>query len=300
VKDTEDWERSVATSGMPPLRSRRRAGDEFRARLVAGELGPLRLAELVTPASDCFRDARSVRAADYGLCQIDVIVDGHARAEQYGRQAELGRADLVVIDPARPVRFTSSATTSVTILVPRRLLGLGPDDLALLVRGAHPRRPRPRCAGVLAGPRHGTVAGRIPGRGRGPLGGAVVDLIAVALRAQLGRPRPATDEELRTRILTFIEARLPDRDLSPVSIAAAHHTSVRRLHQLFEVEPVTVAALIRRLRLERCRGDLADPAHRRLPVAAIAARWGFPDPAHFSRLFKAAYGRTAAELRTLR
>jgi len=26
------------------------------------------------------------------------------------------------------------------------------------------------------------------------------------------------------------------------------------------------------------------------PVAAVGARWGYPDPAHFSRLFKAAYG----------
>ena len=25
-------------------------------------------------------------------------------------------------------------------------------------------------------------------------------------------------------------------------------------------------------------------------MAAIGARWGYPDPAHFSRLFKAAYG----------
>jgi AraC-like DNA-binding protein len=26
------------------------------------------------------------------------------------------------------------------------------------------------------------------------------------------------------------------------------------------------------------------------PVAAVGARWGYPDPAHFSRLFKATYG----------
>jgi AraC-like DNA-binding protein len=25
-------------------------------------------------------------------------------------------------------------------------------------------------------------------------------------------------------------------------------------------------------------------------VAAVGARWGYPDPAHFSRLFKATYG----------
>jgi AraC-like DNA-binding protein len=31
-------------------------------------------------------------------------------------------------------------------------------------------------------------------------------------------------------------------------------------------------------------------------VAAVAARWGFADPAHFSRLFKTTYGYNAATL----
>jgi AraC-like DNA-binding protein len=33
------------------------------------------------------------------------------------------------------------------------------------------------------------------------------------------------------------------------------------------------------------------------PISAIAARWGFPDPAHFSRLFKATYGRSPRQFR---
>jgi AraC-like DNA-binding protein len=56
---------------------------------------------------------------------------------------------------------------------------------------------------------------------------------------------------------------------------------------------LTVAALIRQRRLERCHADLAGTDHT---VAAVAARWGFADPAHFSRLFKARYGYTAAAL----
>ncbi|MEV6342924.1 helix-turn-helix transcriptional regulator [Actinoplanes sp. NPDC051851] len=75
--------------------------------------------------------------------------------------------------------------------------------------------------------------------------------------------------------------------LGSAAVAAAHHISVRRLHQLFRHEPLTVAAQIRHDRLERCRDDLAAG---RGTVSAIAARWGFGDPAHFSRLFRAAYG----------
>ncbi|WP_329066767.1 helix-turn-helix domain-containing protein [Streptomyces sp. NBC_01429] len=121
----------------------------------------------------------------------------------------------------------------------------------------------------------------------------MIELISVALEAQLGDARPCPDEALRDRVLGYIEARLSDRDLVPAGIAAAHHISVRRLHKLFEDQPLTVAALIRRRRLERCRADLT---HSDRTVAAVAARWGFGDPAHFSRLFKATYGYGAAAL----
>jgi AraC-like DNA-binding protein len=34
-----------------------------------------------------------------------------------------------------------------------------------------------------------------------------------------------------------------------------------------------------------------------VPVSAVAARWGLPDPAHFNRLFKRTYGLPPAEYR---
>jgi AraC-like DNA-binding protein len=72
---------------------------------------------------------------------------------------------------------------------------------------------------------------------------------------------------------------------------------VRYLYRLFEAQGTTVAAWIRHRRLERCRADLADPALGGAPVSAVAVRWGLPDPAHFSRLFKRAYGLPPAEYR---
>ncbi|WP_461012534.1 helix-turn-helix domain-containing protein, partial [Streptomyces capparidis] len=69
------------------------------------------------------------------------------------------------------------------------------------------------------------------------------------------------------------------------------------LYTLFNAQGLTVAARIRQRRLEHCRRDLADPALRSRPVRAIAARWGFTDPAHFSRTFRAAYGITPRDHR---
>ncbi len=46
-------------------------------------------------------------------------------------------------------------------------------------------------------------------------------------------------------------------------------------------------------------GLLADPRLRHLPVQAIGARWGMPDPARFNRAFRTAYGTPPAVYRAL-
>ncbi|MFJ4831995.1 helix-turn-helix domain-containing protein [Streptomyces sp. NPDC088747] len=276
-------------SGLPPLRGDRHTGEDFRADLVSRDLGPLRLTELVTPEGECFRDARSARACDSELWQVEVVTRGQVRAEQGGSTAVLGPMDLVLIDPSRPVRFASSATTHVTMLMPRHLLRLGADDVARLVGvGIRGDRGPGALVSSLVRDMARTVDGfRAHEADRSAA--AVIELIAVTLASRLGDVRPVEDDVLRTRVIGFIEARLSDRDLTPAKVAAAHHVSVRRLHKLFQDQPLTVAALIRRRRLERCYADLT---RRNTTVAAVAASWGFADPAHFSRLFKATYGHS--------
>jgi AraC-like DNA-binding protein len=93
------------------------------------------------------------------------------------------------------------------------------------------------------------------------------------------------------------QVNLADPDLSPTTVAAANHVSVRYLHRLFETHETTVAAWIRGRRFERSRRDLADPTMRQLPISAIAARWGLTNPAHFGRLFRTEYGLQPTEYR---
>src|SRR4029077_2011240 len=107
--------------------------------------------------------------------------------------------------------------------------------------------------------------------------------------ARLVKAAPAGRYKM-LQITSFIEEHLGEADLAPAQIAAAHHISLRQLHKLFHASGTTVAGWIRQRRLERCGHALRAPRWSGRPVAAIGARWGYPDPAHFSRLFKAAYG----------
>jgi AraC-like DNA-binding protein len=296
VTDMETFQEALTASGLAPVRSGRHDPGQFRAGVVSRDLGPLKIIELRTPEGECFRDARSSRSVDEELWQIELMVRGRARVEQGRGTAELGPSDLVLVDPARPARFASTASTHVSILVPRQELRLRPSDAGRLtgVRIKGDRGPG-ALVSALARDMVRSLSGFRAGQAERSAA-AVIELIAVALEARIyDEARPCPDEALRGRILGYIEARLSERELAPAVLAAAHHISVRRLHKLFEDQPESVAALIRRRRLERCRADLKQSDRT---VTAVAARWGFTDPAYFSRLFKATYGDNPAALKS--
>jgi AraC-like DNA-binding protein len=220
-----------------------------------------------------------------------------------GRRTRLTAADMALVDPVRPVTYTSSATTHVSIVFPRALVPLRPADLT---RVTGVRVPGDQGAGALVStlarqlPRHLDDCGSAEAA---RLGGAVVDLLCLALSAYLDNerilPPEAFHRALLQQVYAFMDEHLGVATLTPTEVAAAHHISLRQLHKLFQSEPFTVAEWIRQRRLERCRRDLLDPRQQTRPVSAIAARWGLPDAAHFSRIFKRAYGAPPTQFRAV-
>lgn len=92
------------------------------------------------------------------------------------------------------------------------------------------------------------------------------------------------------RLCQWIETQLPNPALSLGSVAAENGVSPRYLQMLFKSAGLNFAAYVRERRLDRCFTDLASPIHAQLSVAEIGYRWGFGDPPHFSRVFRAHFG----------
>jgi AraC-like DNA-binding protein len=220
---------------------------------------------------------------------------------QDGRTARLGTGEFAIYDFNRPYQLNYDAAVQLAVFsFPREMLGLPFDSVRHLT--AVPITADG--AGALAAPLLRRVAADVETyrpSSAARLSTVAMDLItaAVAERAdQAELVSPETQQRvLLLRIYAFIDQHLGETGLSPRSVASAHHVSLRSLHRLFESQNTTVAEWIRRRRLEHCRKDLADPTFHGVPVSTVAARWGLPDSAHFSRLFSRAYGLPPIEYR---
>jgi acetamidase/formamidase/AraC-like DNA-binding protein len=116
---------------------------------------------------------------------------------------------------------------------------------------------------------------------------ALADAAVPALAGGIDRRKSTVQ-----RLMQAIEARLPSADLSLASLAESEGLSVRAVQKLFQQEKLSFADYVRRRRLQRAAQGLLDPRQRKVLVADIGYRWGFSDPAHFSRVFRAHYGVT--------
>jgi AraC-like DNA-binding protein len=268
----------------------------FQGQVRCGDLAQVQVALVDSVAHSVRRTPRMIAAGGEDYSQLLLPVAGRTRVEHGDRLEALGPSDLMMIDCERAYQLDFAAAHRVLCFTfPRSLIQLAPEHVSSLAGTKLPVRDG---VGALLVPfllqlAHQTHAEEVRSPAR--LAGNMIDLLETLLverSEHLLRMSEAPQRVLLLRIKSDIEARLSSSDLTPHGIAAAHHISTRYLHKLFESQGVTVSQWIKERRLEHCRRDLVDPALRRQTVAAIGARWGLRDAAHFSRLFKASFHTT--------
>lgn len=255
---------------------------------------PLRLG----PVTVWPRDSRTIRHADAGKYHV---------SSGLGEPDACGRRDLWLSDASRPYEPPLGqgrrVTDAVSVEFPKALVPLPPDRVGRLL--GKPLPGRDGTGALLAGflTDLAEQADAFPPSHAPRLGMVLLDLL-LAWLTQLLDAEAALGPETRQqalieRIQDFIRHNLHEPELAPPLIAAAHHISLSYLHRLFgqHSQGETVAAWIRRQRLEGARRDLADPALHTTPVHAIATRWGHHHPADFSRAFRSAYGMPPTKYR---
>lgn len=298
------WHDMTASALIPSgLRSDHEA--DFRASVRLLDLGGVEVSALAYPSLETRRTPKLIRSSDPESYQLMLNLRGSHRILQGGRDTSSGPGEVMLYDTSRPWQGWAAGgadtVKGVMVQFPRALLPLPANKVDQLTAVRLPGREG--MGAVLSGYLTQLVAGAATytAADGARLATCTLDLLTAFLAHHLDAAAsmlPQTHHRaLLMQIHAFIQQHLGDPDLSPGTIAAAHHISVRSLHRLFQDQDTTVAGWIRACRLERCRRDLADPLLRSRPVRAIAARWGLADPAHFSRAFRAAYGLSPQDYR---
>ncbi|MEV1073023.1 helix-turn-helix domain-containing protein [Micromonospora parva] len=301
------WLELVARTSAP-MRVRSAHDEDFIARADFVDLGPIQLISYDYPSLDAFRTPKLIRQSDPELYILALTTGGVGTSSQDGRRSEIQAGEFTFYNASRPHDLGHHATepergqaSSIVTMIPHAALPLPPERMAALYCG---RMSGSEGIGALLAQFLLQVTGhpeQYHAADAGRLGAVGLDLATTMLGRHLvaedAVPTEVRRRALLTQVQSYIHRHLGEVTLDPQVVADAHHISVRSLHRLFEGEDATVASYIRDVRLARCQRDLTDPALRNQPVQTIAARWGFPHKAHFSRAFKAAYGMTPQEHR---
>ncbi|CAL9334193.1 helix-turn-helix domain-containing protein [Streptomyces sp. enrichment culture] len=304
--DRFGWWADMVSDEVMPVTIRSAHAARFRGGVEAVGMPHSQVAAFSFSPMTARRSPVQIRRRDPQEYFLVLVHGSPIRLEQARGVACLGAGDMALFSTSAPLVCDfpdQGRQIRLTLLrLPRTALPLaGGRADRLLAEPLH--RGGAGSAGLL-----GSYLRGLPAAARtcGPaelarLGQIGADLAATVLAGRLGAeetlPAETRKAVLHARIRSFIEHHLGDPGLHPAAIAAHHHISVRSLHLLFRRDQETVGAMIRRMRLERCHADLADPALDHRTIAATAARWGFRDPADFSRAFRRAYGVSPSEVR---
>ncbi len=295
----EEWREAISKAFVPldarPLSGR---GNGFSGGLHTRTLGDLHLSEVEGQHLRVARTSATIRVADPGVIKVALQLSGSSTVTQRGREVALGPGDIVVYDTSEPydLRFAESFDLLVAVM-PRSALRITETEVR---EGTARRIGSSSGVGALLCPVLHSLHAEATGAAEvstSLVSDAVADLVSAALRGAAPDGIVGAGETVLISARTYIDAHLADVDLSPASVAAYHHVSLRYLQKLFAGDGHTVSGYIRARRLERSRQDLRDPAQLHRSIGSICAAHGLVDAAHFSRLFKSTYGVSPREYR---
>ena len=242
---------------------------------------------------------RMARRAGVERLVFAIAHDASYFLETEDRQCALAPGELFAVDLSKPYRsgWTGSGGAN-SIYIDWAQLGLPADRL----RAAVPRLSSSPLYGLARDHLTQLLAlseDTLTGVTRGRLGSATTDVLrALVSSASPATGRNAFDDSLRSRVVAYLNVHYREAGLTPGSVAAALHMSLRQLYVLWSLEcDVTLMQWIVSRRLARARELLAQPGSAAWTVEKASEYVGFVNSAHFSRRFRQAYGMSPTEWR---
>ena len=275
--------------------------ETFHAEMRTRNLGGINFFDIRADAHHAVRTAALLSSDDTRVYGVTLQIEGTSSITQDGQTSILQPDDFALYDSTREFeRDFPESYRCLIVRFPHAMMQLPSHTLSNVTAT---RFGAGEGVGVVVSPFLAETANNLSeltGWAGVRVAHALIDLVSSALAEKL------TDEQIAAanprahafvRICDYIMQNLGDPTLSPDVISHANFISTRQLHKIFHAERVTVSQFIRDRRLEECRRQLGDPADAHLSVGQIAAQWGIYDGAHFSRIFRNAYGISPRDYR---
>lgn len=294
-----EFSEAVSTSFVP-LAVRHKSVHHFQGRVRGTRVDRFAFAEVAADAHEVERTPQLISQGRSDYYKVSVLLSGRGLLVQDDRELTLSPGDIAIYDTGRPYSLEFDAEfRNFVFMLPKDTLDIPHELMDQLV--ASRLCPGSPMAALLA--QHLPLVPQATAQAT-PAGGArlarsTLELLEGLCLDQLGTDPCALDPKYRRlhEIREYIDEHLASPSLDPAQIAAAHYISVRNLHGLFHDEELSVAAWIRTRRLDHCQQELSDARLAHFSISEIAARSGFVDAAHFSKLFRAHAGMTPSEYR---
>lgn len=293
IDSPEKWAHACSAAFVPL--GVRASGSAFHAHLRQVALpGGLRVTRVASEQSEVFRSARVIAQAPRDDILLAFHEKGRGRVHQDNRTALLVAGTAALYDTAAPYTLDFPSTMVETIVqFPRTVLHREHHNLRDLTARSLPSTPATRAIAALA-----TCALELEHAGNLALESALTESITALISRAFGHSPPPQDtrmsrESLAQLMLRFIDTHSPDPDLTPAALAAAHHVSLRTVHNAFDSVGRSPAEAIRTTRLHHARQLLQEG--QTVHTAAITA--GFIDPNTFTRAHRRAFGTPPSQNR---
>jgi AraC-like DNA-binding protein len=275
-----------------------RSSSDVRGAVRTRQVGHLQAASVSSSSQRFDRTPSLVATEANDLFAVGLVARGTGYLEQDGRCCTVSGGEFALYDTTRPFTWALEGDWQLRVFTwPCSSIPIRDTQLQRLTAVAISRNSG---VGALLSPMLLRLSG-IDALGLSPMGAArVADemaQLAIVAATETGCDEgcSGSDRDLLRRIHGFVEENLADPGLDSARIAQHFFISTRTLHRLFARHGVTVAAWIKRRRLEASRRAISGTAD--VPINLIAARYGFTNASYFSREFAAEFGQSPRQYR---
>lgn len=293
----EGYEGAIVRAYAPMRVSSASRGERHRWAVEDAPCGELRVTRIFAEGAIRAYIPRDPAPVSDGQVLLTYVERGAFQFEQAGQSAECAAGSMVLMDASHPLRAEQSGLAQLLSIVfpaPR----LRAEASHLEQRCTVPVQVTPGTPSVLRDLMQCAWRERkaLSREGTTPLPKLFGKLIEAVFPDQPGHRRGTRQAHLPA-VREIIRSELRNPQLSPRLIAARLGLSTSYLFSLAREAGTSVHEAIIEARLEACREALSAPAWSSATITEIALEFGFQDPTHFSKRFRARFGRPPSSMR---